>query len=483
MNHLFRRLVVQRFCIVLMVFLTFVVSGCDFTPSNDFPPISYSKASSDGAVSAISGGGDDIASGTLKVALPLSSECIRYLTYMYVGERAGLFRNTQVSESGLTVPLDILDQYNVGLNTVLQVTGTRGLSEQDLLVLEQSNSLPDIFLVNDLRVLRNIGFLPADISGPEMDRYLTPDVVYPTFFPDRILDDPVQSIPFYASVRMIYANRTLFRNATDVDSSTLRSPLSLQTVQTLSSKMTDAENGVFGFMGFSDLLAHLPSSTNPFPKSYLWDGDAFDFRNKAFADSIDALRKFAAEQSSGDALTDAQRTALYGSNDPRTQNRIAFWTDDSDAISVWSNYAEVERYPLPVTDRISVPLKIYSIVVNGNSPILRDAVRLALYIAMDRDALLFRSRYPLIEGYVPPLRDALVWERLVALQKQGSELASLRTVMENSHSIDGTHAALVSGTFDKLYDEFFYDMLFRTSKLDAQMEKIESRAEALMSGG
>ena len=322
-----------RFSIILICTLSVFAAGCSLTQDTDFPAISYSKTESAAVSEGLSEDDSGISSGTLKMALPFSSVCIRYLTYLYVGERAGLFKNSHASENGLTIPLEALDIYDVGLRAVLQITGSRGLTTEDIQMLDAANNLPDIFLMHDQRAFDSGDIVPADLNSPRTDQYITPGNVYPTFIFDTVSEDSLLTIPLYASTKMIYANRSLFDSSDIKDSSMLRSPLSIKTVQTLSKQITSPEEGIYGFMGFSELLAYLPSAASPFPQSYMWNNGTFDFRNQAFADSVTLLSGFAAEQSSVDSLNEAQRQTLYGTSDPRTINKIAFWIDDSDSLS------------------------------------------------------------------------------------------------------------------------------------------------------
>ncbi|MHB8963177.1 MAG: hypothetical protein ACYC5K_08490 [Saccharofermentanales bacterium] len=383
----------------------------------------------------------------------------------------------------MTIPLKALDIYDVGLHAVLQITGSRGLSATDIQMLDAANNLPDIFLMHDQLAFVNDDIAPADLNSSYADRYITPGNVYPTMFFDSVSDDALFTIPLYASVKMIYANRSLFDSSALKDSSTLRSPLSINTIQTLSKQITSPADGIYGFMGFSELLAFMPSAASPFPQSFMWSDGAFDFRNQAFADSVALLSGFAAEQSSVDSLTDVQKLTLYGTSDPRTINKIAFWIDDSDSLSEWSGSAKVERYPLPVIDRLSIPMTVYSVSVNARSTMRNDAIKLASYISLDRDALLFRSRYNINEGYIPPLRDQLVWDNLVAPQKQGNELFILRSAMESSHAIDGYSKDKAADIFDYLYVNYFRGILFDNRSLEDNLGNIESEAQYLLSGG
>ncbi|MHB1452558.1 MAG: hypothetical protein ACYCYM_01195 [Saccharofermentanales bacterium] len=469
--------------IIFIVALSFIAAGCNLNQDNDFPAISYSKTESTVASAGISEDDADISSGTIKIALPFSSECIRYLAYMYVGESSGLFKNSHVDDNGLSVSLSTLDFYDVGLNTVLQITGSRGLTTDDIKMLKAANNLPDIFLVNDNHSIVNGDVTLADLNIPYTDQYINPMNVYPTFFSDAASESTLYTIPLYAAVTMIYANRTLFDSSALKDSSALRSPLSLNTVQTLSQQITDAAAGIYGFMGLQELLAFLPSAISPFPQSYMWNNHSFDFRNPAFTESITILSKFASDKSIVDALTDTQKSALFGNADPRTINKIAFWIDDSDNISEWSSYAKVERYPLPVVDRLSVPMTVYSVCVNADSALLLDSIRLAAYISLDNDALLFRSRYNINEGYIPPLRDQKVWDNLVAPQKQGNELLILRSVMENSHAINGNSFSKVTQVYDSLYENYFHGIIVENKSLIENLPNIEAEATSLLSGG
>ncbi len=483
MNHRMRKFLPAISVLALIIAVSYLAAGCGPYRVTDFPAISYIRDNSSAVSSSASGEDDGISSGTLRIALPLSAECLQYLAYMYVGESAGLFRNTQTSLNGLTIPLKTLEFYNVGLNTVLQITGSRGLTVTDVRILNSANNLPDIFLVSDPSVLKAGEVEPAALNVMYTEKYITPSSVYPTMISKNIAEKPLYTVPLYASVKMLYADRTLFDGSPLKDSSALRSPVSLQTVRSLSKQITDPVSGIYGFMGFNDLLAFLPSAISPFPSGYAWNGHSFDFENTAFAEAVTLLRQFAGEKSSVDTLTAAQKTNLYGNGDPRETNRIAFWIDDSDRLTLWNDYGKIERYPLPVVDRISLPLTVYGIAVNAKSALLKDAVRLAVYISLDDDALLFRSRYNISEGYLPPLSRQEIWDSLVAPQLQGDELMKLRPNMGNSHTVDGDAAYKVADVFDSLYDQYFMEILFGSQSLKQEMPSIQREAADQLAGG
>lgn len=470
----------KLFIISIMLAISFFLNtSCEVKNTEDFPSISYNTKSLENSSALSQGFEEEISSGTLKFALPITEDCAKYLTYMYIGEKGGLFRKKHTTESGHTIPLEILEEFNVGLTSQIHPSSLRGLSSSDYDILNSSGELPDIFLIQNYGILAKKEINAADLNSNYTDKYLNSGNIYPTMFSYELNTGKLTSLPFHASVEMLYANKGLLSQSLTSKFSGITSPISMNTLRDISKSITDKESGIFGFMGFKDLTAFLPSATSPFPGNYLFTRGNFDFQSSAFSGIIKVLKEFASDNSSIDSLSTAEKIKIYGELDPIQSGKIAFWTADSSQISTWDGIA-IERFPLPIIDRTSLPLHVSSVVVNANSKLIKEAKELAAYITMDKDAVLLRSRFNIAEGFIPVLDDDLVWELSVQVQSGGEDLLSLKKLMNNSHSLDESSPNDIDVLFNKLYTDYFHNIIFKGESLEKQLDEIITKAQELI---
>ncbi len=468
--------------ILILVFCIFFTGSCSLESTYEFPNISYSSASITPTKTPKPSDSTAVSSGTLKIALPLSDECLHYLSLMYAGEKSGLFTDTDTNSNGLTVPLATLDAVISGLNTVLQVIPSTGYTQQEMNIAASSNLLPDIMLFcnNDNSTMN--GFSKAVFDSSILNSYSSTAIIYPAMIQNGLSNASLQSLPYYASIKMLYANTTIL---IDGEKSSLLSgtgQIDFKTVQTLAKKITKPDTGIYGLMGLPDLLSFFPMTLDSTINSYMWNGVRFDFSKDAFSKSIIEIKNLITSGSVVDSLNATQKKVKYGELDPRILNKIGFWIDDSNKLETWkslssSNY---KRYPIQGEEQITIPLSIYSIAVNSNSALLEEAKQFAAYLAFDRDALLFRSRYANPNGFIPPIKDDEVWKNLVKTQLQGEELYALFDKMENAKSITNDAGQFVKATFGNLFDKYFNDILYSRKSFSTFVEEINKEANQAM---
>lgn len=454
------------------------MASCSFQPLIAFPDILYTSDSAVPTKIPDQTDSSPVTAGTLRIAVPVSDECLRYLSLMFVGESSGLFKDIDSFSNGLTVSLSLLETFNTGLNVVLQPIPSTGFSQQEMDILSSSNSMPDILFYNNSNRLSLGNFIPSTFSEAVINTYLSPSIIYPAMIQNGISNSKIQSLPYYASVKMMYANTEILVDAAKNTLLPATGSLDFATLRNIAKKITKTDTGIYGFMGLSDLLAYFPMTFDFLTNSYMWNGAQFVFDSPNFNKSIVEIKNLVISNSAVDSLNPTQKKAKYDNADPRALNKIGFWVDDSNRLESWNTLGikNIKRYPIQGEKSIAIPMSIYSIAVNSNSKLLPEAQQLAAYMALDKDALLFRSRYSNPNGFIPPIRDNDVWTNLVKPQLQGEELYSLYEKMDSSKSVTNMEENFIKGIYENLYSNYFNDILYSRKSLSTFVEEINTSA-------
>ncbi len=478
-----QRLIIN-FVMIVLSFFAFIcgLSSCSSNKSINFPAVSYNKTTSRTSTTSKEEVELKVSSGNIKVALPISSECLRYLSLMYVGKISGIFNDTKSDTNGLNIKLDSLETYNVGLTMTLQPVDSEGLTNEEISVMSQSKTLPDIYLVKNMNYLSANKIAAANLNTSFLDFYLNVNTVYPTMFNNSLDDTNISSLPYYASVKMLFMNQRIWSESKVQNPYLLKESLAFNDIVALSKGINNPKNGTYAWMDLKLLSAFLPSGIKPYPRGYEYSDRKFNFDNGSFYSSISLLKKIAAESKTMETLGKDQITKLYGNNDPVKIGKVAFWLDESSAIENWASdpVNKVVRYPVPYVDKLTIPLSVVNIAVNSNSILLEDAVRFAAFISLDKNALLFRSRYKDPDGYIPPLNDKAIWDNLVTKQYRGSELYLYRDMMEMSYNVNEEEKAKISAIYDNLYNDVINPLIYKNKSANNIGKSLNVTANKLL---
>ncbi len=475
----------QRYtALITVIIFTVFAFGCSIRTTLEFPTVSFSQISKPESKSSEQSDQTVVSSGTLKVALPISRECLQYLSLMYVGDLAGLFHTIKPKESGLTVSLETLDTYNVGLNTSLQTISPLGISNEELSVLTASNALPDIMLINSNTDYKSNGFNSAIFNNSSLNQYLNPGAVFPSMLQYNESNGHIEKLPYYASVKMLFANEEMFAGISVQSLLPTDLVIDFNDVQSISKRITKTTTGIYGFSGLADLLAYFPPAVDPSSYSFMWDGSIFKYNDSKFSDSISAIKAFGFPFNSLDYLTDAQKILKYGNSDPRSTNKIGFWVDDSYKLEDWklAGIKSLRRFPLQYKNQTSIFVSLYSIVVNSKSKLVNDALRFATFLTLDSNAILFRSRYSNPAGFISPLNNKIVWGNIVKPQLQGDELYQLFDLMNVSKSLVNKQESQINGIYQDMYRKYFQDILFGKKSYSTFAKEIDIEANKALNG-
>jgi hypothetical protein len=470
----------------LLVIPLVFLNSCIPAGKTEFPSISYYESNpSDSNVSFQENPLDRLVySGNLSVSLPVTSMTLQYLSYLFIGKNSGLFSETKTGNNGLDIPLEDLEMFRKSnLTITLKDNVPTGYTADEIRIMNLSGTLPDIFLVENIEMLKINEITPLDLSGEYLDSYLNPSKIYPQMFWDDPQSHQVLSIPYHAVVKMLYMNTNAWIGTGVNPNHFVDSPLNFNSVLTLSEYVTNPEKSIYAWLDFQSLSAFLPSSIKPFPDSYYVINQKIDFTNEAFTTTVELLRSLSSKcgvyERDENTTTESIPDDLY----PINLNQIGFWIDYSNQLESLVEATQgstLRRYPLPVVDKISIPMKTVQLVVNPQSKNVALAKKLAIFIALDKDAILFKSRYTFPNGYIPPVQDLQVWEKMVLTQYQGSELFLLRELMDASHVVYLNDHHKIVLAYDELYNELIYDILYSQVSPEGEAETLNNKIRLLL---
>jgi hypothetical protein len=303
-------------------------------------------------------------------------------------------------------------------------------------------------------------------------------MIYPTMLQNELNEKSLQSLPYYASVKMLYANASIVKDEKNVSLLPDTELLDFETIKSISKTITKTDKGIYGFKGLADLLAFFPMTQSSSVSSYMWNGSMFHYNVPAFDKSVSRIRELVVTGGVEEFLTAKQVAEKYGTSDPIELNKIGFWIDDSNQLEPWisSTGSPIRRYFISDNEQTAIPLTVYSIVVNKNCKLLEEAKNFAAYLAFDPDSLLFRSRYSIQNGFIPPVSDPQIWDSLVKTQLQGTELFFIQNRMNNAKTVAGNQEIFVKETYAALYEKYFNDILFSRKSFGTFAEEIDQEA-------
>lgn len=447
------------FVLCAAIFLS-ISTGCSIENGSVFPEISYDNSFRDLPVQNGDENDETKPNGDIRVALPYSEECIEYLGKLFTGKNTGLFRTNFQDKTSLTISLEDLDEYDSEINLIGVESDYKGMDLSEIEVMKSAGNLPDIFLVRSLYINKEDRNLFADLSGSYLDGLLDPKEIYTGMFYDDPKTKEILALPYYARIAMMYINRNIL-DGFEIDPLVFDYPVSFEAVFEVSRTISLQDPETYVWADFLKLSAFLPGTIKPFPKSYMYSKNVMDFDNSAFADSISLLRSLNESSNVAERVSRDYTDVLFDGQDPVINGEICFWIEYSDKINEYEQNENLNlaRYPIPVVDNISLPLSVVGIAVNPDSESLQTSKRIAAFLALDKDAFLFKSRYPLPNGYVPPINDITVWENFVLKQIRGDDLFVLREDLKNKVPMESRHGITPHEVYSILYDEYIYDLI------------------------
>jgi len=462
-NMKYKEINFKKIILLLIVISAILISGCE-GKIRDFPEIDYGDERVNLPVTQIPIS-NIVPSGEINISLPLSEDCTEHLVYLFIQKISSLNNDTILPGSALTITLDELKSFRNGFVVIPEQSDPNGFNNNEILEMSLAGNLPDIFLVKNNTFYSNADEIYYDLSGDFLDSYINLMNIYPQMFFDLTSSGEVFTIPFHAKVKMLYLNRDALQGIS-IDPLLFDYPLTFNALSLITEAVAESQSNVIPWNSYEKLSLYLPGTIKPdFINIFNYsDVNRYDFINESYLNSLELIRE----------LINIFPLESFGGN-----RNILFRIDYSDFPDISSiNYDGISRFPVPVVDRISLPLSTISIAVNKNSEVAKFAKELAVFLSLDENALLFRSRFDLPEGFIPPINNPDVWERVVLRQKYGRDLYLVKEYMEYSFLMDPNYNN-ISDKYSYLYNKYVKEFLFSQDTVELNLEGMITEAKGI----
>lgn len=474
----------QAWCIVAVLLLLIglgpgLLTGCQ-TRQTAFPALSPGETrqtnDTDGSVKESAEQEGISHPVRLSLAVPFDDTTAEALRLLFLARESGLMAVDRDRYIGHQVSLDDLRQFDAPLTfEVIQVSAAGGITGDQMRTWLAAASLPDLL------------YCRAAAETPGLDRLLTldsllydHDLLSPASVYTMAVDvlrrgQALYGVPYLASVPVIYHDRSLLeqlqlsvpplywtwaewsRWMAETQQKLTTTGLGA-TPEILTELAEDPEavqgvldRAVFIYRDLTDFIPFVAPSLSATAGWGMWNGYAFDLDTPVFRTAAAWLRQQAQSGYALNHLTESQLETVLSGNDNAFNGRVICRVVDSSELPATSQAGEapvllsfMPAGSLSVPDSrgsaavetlpVRLPVQIRSLVVNRETEQPELAARLAAFIALDPDALLLQNRFVRYDGLFPLVRDAFVWQSVVAGQAHGSQLQSIRTYLTDAYS-------------------------------------------------
>ena len=356
---------------------------------------------------------------TLSVALPYSPETVDYLYRLYYAKISGYWND---SLSGEDVDLDYLASLESPMTPECIYVPNEGVSSDSL--ASWGDDLPDIFLTNDMKGVREKGLcLPLQdlLFDNEL---LDASSFYPASLRMLTFDGDVDALPYYCSVPLIYGNKDFIPASGNLDFR-----CSLETFREYMDEISRSYDDVVVFTKAYQLIPYIASAFDgkDVVGSYMLKDEYLTDKTSAQG-ALDAAADFVS------GLYDRGLSANYTDDgtDPVYSRRCAMWIASSSDLELWSGYYPEKLYfsQVPVSetgDEVVPYLTLFPVCVSSKTDIPEEAGDFAAFLALDEDAILLADRLEHKIGFLPLSSSDDVWDRL----KNDEKFGYIASVYEN----------------------------------------------------
>jgi len=352
--------------LILSLLIVLSFSGC-FSEESDFPDLVFSQEDTLGA--------DDLSNSPINsnnslheitVALPLTDETVNYLMKLYYAKTNGMFPDNQ---SGYDISLEYLDAISTTWVVNTMTTTGEGESYDAIVSMDNSDSVPDLFLTSDMIRLNDDGLIVPLDSFLSNNSYLSSSMYLGALEP-MLGDNGYTGLPFYSTVLMIAGNKDY-------------SP----------------ESSIPSFSMTSDeLLDYVNSMQQDYDFVSVYNPEEFN-------------------QYLGDGFFD---TNEYSGGDARLSRSCGIWLMNSGEFNTWNSYYPDGLY-FTMLPTENVFATVYPVCVSSSSNEIDFAADFASFICFDRDAQMLINRLEIERGYFPSISSPAVWEILSNDSEFGSQ--------------------------------------------------------------
>ena len=404
--------------------------GCHKS-TNSYPSIPVSESSSEVETQA-SSSLISKESYEITIASPLSYETCQYIAKLYVAKSQGLLGE---GVTGDTVDLGYLDSIDLPFILNVYGTGDTGCNISTLNQWESEGELPDIFLTEEFDQVVSSGYaLPITYYLAD-NKLLSADCTYTNMISSFFVNEEQYGIPYQTAAAVLYCDMEVLNRAGVSAVSFQQSKRSIEELLLNVAMLNDKEKVVLPFYMAESMLPYLPCSVYSIP--YVSASSDNDRNTKAYVDALDYIRSLVRSGLCYESYTKEELDVLFDGMSPLLSRKVGVWAGTTDELPRYDNYMpntlNLMQYPTSEEDTYSPPLLIsYPLCISSYCEHPNEACDLAVFFAMDEDALLLTSRLQNREGYLPSVSSTSVWKSVTGRQKYGMYLIQYMELMEKA---------------------------------------------------
>lgn len=408
----------------------------------------------------------------LRIAVPFGALTAEALRLLFLAHESGMLMDEQSPPIGHTIELDELRPYDGPLELeVITVSAAAGITERQVRTWEATNQMPDLMYCEKAAVV------PGFDQLLELHEYLydepmvAPDNLYATALEGLKRGHSLVGIPYLASTMLLCFDTSwldeldlenppeiwtwaewadtmhVMQNAI-MDHETFESTeqSGMRPDETETEPDDSSENQLFAFENLSDILPFIAPSLSPQAGWAMWDGGySFAWHDPSFEIAASWLRKYAREGWSLHHLSPEVQEEIGQKGSLPSQNRCISWLADSTELQQLQQAGQhAVRFSLLPSGGLSdeeshfrkdpLPIQVRCLAVSRTTRYPETAVRLALFIALDKNAILMQNRYEDYTGLFPLARDPFVQESIAAEQSGGNFISYIYQRMDMAYS-------------------------------------------------
>ena len=412
--------------IAAVVCLSFMASGCN-REDNVFPELPGEPEASVPYQETETSAANTKSVQTLNVALPYSDDTVRYLSAMFYMKRSGTWDDDL---TGSDIDLTMLD----GISTDFVITNTevpfKGADLTSIDGWENGGMMPDVFLAQDCEAVFSAGY-SSDLNNYLAEsEYVDVSLIYGNALQYASSNGVFYGIPHYSTAVILLGNRDYIPGSGTISNKFTVSELA-DYLEEIASE--NSGNGIVPFASAYKLVPYIAGSFDD-DKAYSYMMYAeYSSDSKTTADVLNSDIEYVG------TLYDlglSSNTDESGA-DPVFARNAAMWLDTSDSIATWSEYYPdklyITRLPCADTSNPGVPyLEPYCLCISSDSENKQFAADFAEFITYDIDAQLLIYRNENMSGYLPVIRNQILWDVVCEDELFGTEADIYSQIMDNA---------------------------------------------------
>lgn len=365
----------------------------------------------------------------ITVALPYSQHTIDYLSKLYYAKLTGQLGD----RTGETIELEVLDAINTPWYINSVQTSYVGVSVDNLSVWQETNSMPDIYLADNIDSVIDGGYAVSLDSYLADNESFSANNLYMDSLEECTRGGQIYGIPHYATSVMIAANMDyLPEDGVLISGYTWNNLVTYLT--SINERFEESELSIVPFADAYELAPYIAGSFDGNNHSFMLYGE--DNATSSVNTVINSIRDL--------YLQDLSSGSDIEGNDPRYTRVAAMWLVNSYEMDFWNNYYSNSIYYLPMPSgdgETPFPyMTIYPICLSGDTDNSDFATDFAAFITLDCDAQMLIRRLEPQNGYIPMTSNPALWMSIMDETMWGRTLFSYEGMMNDVNYCPGNNA-------------------------------------------